>query len=100
MVKPNLDATVRRSLRLDGDGARGNVSAMAARACAGHIGPARASRQNSPRAREVSNAGAKRGTLRGRIQCTPSRLGGPPVCFGSKSHANGLHKLRRAGRRI
>ena len=70
---------------------RGNVSAMAAEACAGRVGPARASRQNSPRAREVSNAGAKRGTLRGTIKCTPPRLGGPPSCFGTKSHANGLH---------
>jgi hypothetical protein len=68
----------------------------------GDIGSARASLQNSPRAREVSNAGATHFAGQD-SKGTPSRLGGPPGCSDSKSHANRLPRhsdLRGAQSRI
>ena len=41
----------------------------------------------TPRASRQSTRGLTR-TFAGRIKCMPSRLGGPPGCSGSKSHAN------------
>jgi hypothetical protein len=56
--------------RLLGDGDLDHVGA---------IGSARANRQNSPRAREVSNAGATHFAGQD-FKGTPSRLGAPPGC--------------------
>ena len=83
MVEPYPDRTIRCPFRLDGDRAErqgrgeGCEGGGADRDFdhAGDIGPARASRQNSPRAGEVQTRGPGQ-----EFKGTPSRLGGPPGC--------------------
>ena len=83
MVEPYPDRTIRSPFRLDGDRAErqgrgeGCEGGGADRDFdhAGDIGPARASRQNSPRAGEVQTRGPGQ-----EFKGTPSRLGGPPGC--------------------
>jgi hypothetical protein len=92
MVKPNPDATSGARSGSMATEPRGNVSAMATKAYAGHkvrpvpvarIAPAHGRFQT----RGLNAALCGQDKNKRRLQ-----LGGPPGCFGSKSHANGLYK--------
>jgi hypothetical protein len=92
MVEPYPDRPIWRPFWLDGDGAERQGCGEGCRRDRyfdhrTDMGATRPGRQNSPRAREVSNAGATHFAGQD-SKGTPSRLGGPPRCFDSKSHAS------------
>jgi hypothetical protein len=86
VIEPSPDSAVRRPFRLNGDGAErqgrgeGCEGLRADRDLdhAGDMGASRAGRQNSPRAWEVSNAGANAHFAGAGSKPRRLELGGPP----------------------